>query len=163
MNEDIFKLAHEVLDTARVKGLSIATAESCTGGGIGAALTAIPGSSDVFLGGVIAYANRIKHDVLGVREDTLIQYGAVSGPVAKAMAEGVLRLTGADLAVSVTGIAGPGGGTPDKPVGTVWVGLAQRHGSHAHTAAQDFHFGNPGREQIRTATIKASLEMLKRP
>ena len=160
MNEDVHILAREVLDKSRAKGLSIATAESCTGGGIGAALTSVPGSSDIFLGGVIAYANRIKHDVLGVPEDTLTQYGAVSGPVAKAMAEGVLRLTGADLTVAVTGIAGPGGGTPEKPVGTVWIAVAKRHHDHIHCAARLHNFKDQGREPIRNATIRAALEML---
>ncbi|MFN2114693.1 MAG: CinA family protein [Anaerolineae bacterium] len=111
--------AREVLDEARRRNVLCATAESCTGGLVGALLTAIPGSSDAYAGGVIAYSNDVKSSVLGVTTDSLQRYGAVSEEVAVAMATGVARAVGADVAVSVTGVAGPGGGTPDKPVGLV--------------------------------------------
>ena len=119
-------LAAVLLDRLRSKGLSMAVAESCTGGMIGERLTAIPGSSDVFLGGVIAYANGVKLGLLGVDPVVLERDGAVSEAVAGAMAAGAARATGADLAVAVTGVAGPGGGSESKPVGTVWFGFAVR-------------------------------------
>lgn len=114
-------LAELVLARARERGLYLATAESCTGGGVGARLTAVPGSSDVFVGGVIAYDNRIKVQALGVPAELMQRHGAVSGPVAEAMVRGVASRLGADLAIAVTGIAGPGGGTEEKPVGLVFV------------------------------------------
>ncbi|MBP9199249.1 MAG: CinA family protein, partial [Gemmatimonadales bacterium] len=109
----------------------LGTAESCTGGGIGARLTAIPGSSEVYRGGVVAYDNRLKVDLHGVPEELLARAGAVSAEVAEAMASTALGRLGADLAISVTGIAGPGGGTPEKPVGLVYLGLATRAGVRA--------------------------------
>ncbi|MBK9690514.1 MAG: competence/damage-inducible protein A [Gemmatimonadetes bacterium] len=124
-------LAALVLQAARERGLHLGTAESCTGGGIGARLTAIPGSSEVYRGGVVAYDNRLKVDLLGVPEELLARAGAVSAEVAEAMASAALGRLGADLAVSVTGIAGPGGGTPEKPVGLVYLGLATRAGVRA--------------------------------
>lgn len=105
------------------RGLTIATAESCTGGSLAAAITSVPGCSSVMLGGVVAYHNSVKAKILGVSEETLAVHGAVSEPVVRQMALGVSALTGADCAVATSGIAGPGGGTADKPVGTVWVAL----------------------------------------
>lgn len=105
------------------RGLSVATAESCTGGRVAAAITSVAGCSAVMLGGVVAYHNNVKTKVLGVSEDVLAGYGAVSEPVVRQMVQGVAALTGADCAVATSGIAGPGGGTPGKPVGTVWVAL----------------------------------------
>jgi len=119
--EDGTDLAAVVLDLCRERGLSIAVAESCTGGLLGARLTAIPGSSDVVLGGVIAYANDVKAELLGVSKDDLLVQGAVSEPVVRAMATGVRATTGARIGMAITGIAGPGGGTEEKPVGTVWI------------------------------------------
>jgi nicotinamide-nucleotide amidase len=119
--EDTDDLAAIVLQEARERHLTLATAESCTGGGFGARLTSIPGSSDVFLGGVIAYDNRLKREELAVPESLLAEHGAVSEAVVRAMAEGAARRLRADLVVAVTGIAGPGGGTPDKPVGLVYL------------------------------------------
>ena len=108
----------------RAKGMTCATAESCTGGGIGSAITSVPGSSEVYLGGVVSYSNQVKNEVLGVSAESLEKYGAVSPQVAEEMAAGARRLMRADVAVSVTGIAGPGGGSDEKPVGLVWFGLA---------------------------------------
>ena len=112
----------------KARGLTCATAESCTGGGVGAAITAVPGASDVFLGGVVSYSNDVKKGVLGVDGATLEEHGAVSAETAGEMAAGARRLVGADIAVSVTGIAGPGGGSAEKPVGLVWFGLASAAG-----------------------------------
>ncbi len=108
-----------VLELCRVRGLTLGTAESCTGGLVGGRLTSVPGSSDVFLGGIVAYANAVKAAVLGVPAETLAVHGAVSAETAAAMAQGVRRVLGVDVAVSVTGVAGPGGGSDDKPVGLV--------------------------------------------
>ncbi|WP_434418685.1 CinA family nicotinamide mononucleotide deamidase-related protein [Nannocystis pusilla] len=118
------ELEVRVLAACRRAGLTLATAESCTGGQVAARLTAIAGASDVFAGGVVAYANSVKTGILGVREDSLAAHGAVSEPVAREMAEGARRALGADLAVAITGVAGPGGGTPEKPVGTVDFAVA---------------------------------------
>lgn len=137
------------------KGLTCATAESCTGGGVGNAITAVPGSSAVFWGGVISYDNSVKRDVLGVPENVLATVGAVSQECAAAMAKGVRRLLKTDLAVSVTGIAGPGGGTAEKPVGLVWFGLATAAG--VKTGSKVF----PGdRAAIRAAAIEHALGLL---
>lgn len=122
--ENDVDLAAVVLDRMRDRGLRLAIAESCTGGLIGARLTEIPGSSDVFVGGVIAYDNQLKVDALGVSSALIAEHGAVSGPAAGAMAAGALERFGADVAIAVTGIAGPGGGTEEKPVGTVWFGVS---------------------------------------
>ncbi len=105
------------------KKLTMATAESCTGGRIAHLITSIPGSSTYFLGGVVSYSNQVKEEVLGVSEDNLRQWGAVSEPVVEQMVKGVKKLLHVDCAVATSGIAGPGGGTPDKPVGTVWIAV----------------------------------------
>ena len=139
------------------KGLTCATAESCTGGGVGYAITAVSGSSAVFWGGVISYDNSVKRDVLGVPEEVLAKKGAVSSECAAAMAEGVRRLLKTDLAVSLTGVAGPGGGSAEKPVGLVWFGLASAKGTI--TEKQMF----PGdRAAVRTAAIEHALQLLIR-
>ncbi|MBN1520027.1 MAG: nicotinamide-nucleotide amidohydrolase family protein [Spirochaetales bacterium] len=115
--------AGALLATLADRRLKLAGAESCTGGLVAAALTAVPGSSDSFMGTVVAYANAAKVQMLGVQPDLLAAHGAVSRECAMAMAEGAAKAFGADLAYAITGVAGPGGGTPDKPVGTVWLGL----------------------------------------
>lgn len=119
-------LAENVLSSYRLRGMTVAFAESCTGGLTCARLTAIAGSSDVVCGGVVSYSNEVKKGVLGVKEGTLLQYGAVSEQTAGQMAEGVRALTGASATVSITGIAGPGGGTEEKPVGTVAFGVSAK-------------------------------------
>ena len=115
----------------RSRGETLATAESCTGGNIAHRFTAMPGASDYFLGGVVAYSNEVKTALLGVDPDSLNRYGAVSRSVAEQMAEGVRRATGATYGISTTGIAGPTGGTPGKPVGTVWMAVATPEGVHS--------------------------------
>lgn len=130
----LIEQAQRVGALLRQHGLTLAVAESCTGGLLGDALTDVPGSSDYFLGGVLAYSNSVKQQVLGVPAQTLAQQGAVSAQCAAAMANGVQRLLGSDLALSVTGIAGPGGGTPDKPVGLTWVHLAAADAQHSSRA-----------------------------
>ena len=138
-----------------LKGKTLATAESCTGGGIGAALTAVPGASKVFVGGVISYTNEVKNRVLGVDSGVLEKYGAVSSPVAGAMASGVRNLMKCDVAVSVTGLAGPGGDDFGNPVGTVCIGYADKR----QTLAKKFHFYGD-RDDIRQQAIRAALEMI---
>ena len=155
--DEIDALARQVLDHARAKGWRIATAESCTGGLVAGALTAIAGSSDVVLGGLVTYANSAKRDLLGVDEAVLAQYGAVSEPVARAMAEGALAPLGADLAVAITGVAGPGGGSADKPVGLVHFATAARAGS---TRARALRLGDIGREAVRLNSVQIALQML---
>lgn len=155
--EDGEDLAAVVLDACRAHGLRVAVAESCTGGLLGARLTAIPGSSDVVLGGVIAYANAVKVASLGVREETLAQWGAVSEAVALEMASGVRASLGADVGVGITGVAGPGGGTAAKPVGTVWI-AADVQGRRAAEVAR-----YPGdREEIRVRAAQAALALMLR-
>ncbi len=149
------KTAEELVKALIEKKLTCATAESCTGGGVGHAITSVAGASSVFWGGVISYDNSVKRDVLGVSEEVLLTKGAVSSECAAAMAEGARRLMGTDLAVSVTGIAGPGGGSAEKPVGLVWFGVATASG--VTTDKQIF----PGtREAVRTAAIEHALELL---
>ncbi|HWG55285.1 MAG TPA: competence/damage-inducible protein A [Gaiellaceae bacterium] len=146
-----------VLDRLRERGLTVATAESCTGGLVAARLTEVPGSSDVVLGGIVAYANDVKERELGVARELLEEHGAVSAEVAEAMARGARRRLGADVAVAVTGIAGPSGGTPEKPVGLVYL--------HAETpdAAEGSTFTFPGdRESIRRRSVVAALHLVRR-
>lgn len=120
---EIRERAARLVALLQSRGQTIATAESCTGGSLAAAITSVPGCSSVMLGGVVAYHNSVKAQVLGVGEELLAEHGAVSEPVVRCMALGVSTLTDADCAVATSGIAGPGGGTADKPVGTVWVAL----------------------------------------
>jgi nicotinamide-nucleotide amidase len=126
-------LEQTVIAQATTLGKKIATAESCTGGFIAHRLTNVPGAAAVFLQGWVTYANEAKMRELGVPAQLIETHGAVSEPVAAAMAAGALRMSGADLAISVTGIAGPDGGTPEKPVGTVWLGLARKDGGAPQT------------------------------
>lgn len=154
---DIDELAKAVLAEARQRGLRIAAAESCTGGLVAAALTGIAGSSDVFERGFVTYANAAKTELLGVPAAVLERAGAVSAETAGAMAEGALGASPADLAVAVTGIAGPGGGSAGKPVGLVWFALARR-GRAVETLEQ--RFGDLGRGQVRLAATRCALDLL---
>lgn len=150
-------LAELVLDAARRRGARIATAESCTGGLVGARLTEIPGSSDVYVGGIVAYANELKTGVLGVDPALVAEHGAVSQSVALAMARGAAERLGADAAVSVTGIAGPGGGSEAKPVGTIWYGVAFDGRIDSYGTVL------PGtRHDIRARAAQAALHLLLR-
>jgi len=151
-------LASVVLAALRQRGETLAVAESCTGGGLGAALAAVPGASEVFLGGVIAYANAVKQALLAVPADLLESQGAVSDPVAVAMAEGARRITGATWGVAVTGIAGPGGGSTTKPVGLVHIAVAGPDGCRSEAV----RFGR-GRQRtwIQTLTVGESLNRLR--
>jgi competence/damage-inducible protein CinA-like protein len=150
-------LAAVVLERARRTGWTLGTAESCTGGLVGVRLTEIAGSSDVFMGSAVCYANRLKIELLGVPPAVIEAHGAVSEPVARAMAEGACRRLGVDLAVAVTGVAGPGGGTPEKPVGTVWYAAADRNGTVARTSVV---LGT--RSEIRARAAQAALDLLRR-
>jgi nicotinamide-nucleotide amidase len=151
-------LASVVLELLRQRGQTLAVAESCTGGGLGAALAAVPGASDVFLGGVIAYANAVKERLLGVPPELLAVHGAVSDPVAQAMAEGGRRATGATWAIAVTGIAGPGGGSAEKPVGLVHLAIAGPDGC----TSEGVRFGSSrGRTWIQRLTAGEALHRLR--
>ena len=151
-------LASVVLEQLRKQQQTLSVAESCTGGGLGAELTAIPGSSDVLLGGVIAYSNALKQSLLGVSAELLEQFGAVSDPVAKAMAEGVRHLTGSDWSMAITGIAGPGGGTADKPVGLVHIAVAGPDGC----VSQPIRLGDSrGRDWVRIVSAGEALNRLR--
>ena len=121
----------EIGECLRARHLTMGTAESCTGGYIAHLITRVAGSSDYFCGGVVSYSNEVKHHVLGVSEESLVQYGAVSCPVVEQMALGAIRVLGCDCAVATSGIAGPGGGSPEKPVGTVWIAAALKTPGHS--------------------------------
>jgi len=153
---DLLDLAKDVLVAAKEHNIEIATAESCTGGLISACLTAIPGSSDIFECGVVSYSNESKSRLLGVPRDAISDHGAVSDIVASAMAEGALAQCDADIAISVTGIAGPDGGTKDKPVGLVFLALAE---TDQDAMVKRYVFAGT-RTDIRRATVAAALELL---
>jgi nicotinamide-nucleotide amidase len=155
--EDGADLASAVLQQLRERGMKIAVAESCTGGMLGARLTAIPGSSDVVLGGVISYANAVKESLLGVRASTLATHGAVSEECAREMAAGVRGRLQADVAVAITGVAGPDGGTPEKPVGTVCIAVDVRG---AVRSVRTSILGD--REEIRRRSTQAALNLVRR-
>lgn len=138
-------------------GATVACAESCTGGNIAHLITTVPGASAFFLGGVVAYSNEVKKRVLGVQPADLEKYGAVSEPVALQMAQGVRRLTGAQWAVATTGVAGPDGGTPQKPVGTVWIAVAGPQGARA----EKFLFSHTRQRNIGRASVQALLLLLR--
>ncbi len=155
MNEPLTGLAARLQDLAIARGLTVATAESCTGGNIAHQITTQSGSSGYFQGGVVSYAHHVKHHVLGVPQAILDSPGAVSEPCARAMAEGARALIGADLAVSTTGIAGPDGGTVRKPVGLVYIGLA----TATQTIVEERVFPGDRSEVIEAATRRA-MELL---
>jgi nicotinamide-nucleotide amidase len=156
-SEDERPVEAVVLDLCRARGLTLATAESCTGGMVGARLTSVPGSSDAYLGGVVAYADAVKAGELGVAQALLDEHGAVSAEVAAAMAAGVRERIGADVGVSVTGVAGPGGGTDAKPVGTVFLHASSPDGERS------LEFTFPGdRDGIRSRSTVAALHLVRR-
>lgn len=148
-------LSHQIVERMVACGATFATAESCTGGLISASITAVPGASKVFAGAVVVYSNELKTRLLGVTRATLDVHGAVSEQVAREMAAGAVKRLGVDLAVSVTGIAGPDGGTLDKPVGLVYLGVAGPRGVTA--VRRQFH-GN--RDAVRAQSVQAALELL---
>lgn len=146
-----------LIERCRTAGVTLATGESCTGGLIAAILTEVPGSSDVVERGFITYSNRAKSDLLGVPIALIDDHGAVSEPVARAMAEGVLAASPAEIAIAVTGIAGPGGGTADKPVGLVHLAAARRGGRLVHDKQL---FGDRSRREIRFLTVQRALALV---
>jgi nicotinamide-nucleotide amidase len=154
---DVLESAARLVDALRARNRRVATAESCTGGLLAGAITSIAGSSDVFEQGFITYANSAKVAMLGVDRAVLDQYGAVSMDVARAMAEGALRTAAADVAAAITGIAGPSGGTAEKPVGLVFIGIASRN---AVTSVRRFEFGDIGRNGVRLASVSKALKLL---
>jgi nicotinamide-nucleotide amidase len=156
-SDRLLNLARLVIDDAQQRRLKIVTAESCTGGLLSALLVEIPGSSKVFERGFVTYSNKAKEEVLGVPGDLLADYGAVSEPVARAMAEGALEESRANISISITGIAGPGGGTPMKPVGSVHFALARENAPIRHKLE---NYGDIGRTEIRLASLDTALQML---
>lgn len=148
-----------VLETAKhlqERGLTLATAESCTGGGLSYWLTSVPGSSHWFERGFVTYSNAAKTSLLGVKENTIANYGAVSGETAIEMADGVLKFSPADIGVAITGIAGPDGGTQDKPVGTVWLALAMKN----QPTVSQLQLFSGDRQAVRLAAIAKALELI---
>jgi nicotinamide-nucleotide amidase len=153
---DLLFRAEKLLADARGKKLKIVTAESCTGGLIAGLLTEIAGSSDVVERGFVTYSNESKQELLGVPDDLIVQHGAVSAEVARDMALGALKQARADLSVAVTGIAGPGGGTKDKPVGLVHLAAARGD----QVIHRECRFGDIGRREVRLKSVETALEML---
>jgi nicotinamide-nucleotide amidase len=149
--------AASLLEACRARGVLLATAESCTGGLIAAALTSIPGSSDVVERGFVTYSNAAKAELVGVPAELIAQHGSVSEPVVRAMAEGAITHSRADIAVSVTGVAGPGGGTATKPVGLVWLGLARR----GQPTVAERHLFPGDRTAIREAAVGRAFAMIR--
>lgn len=157
MDRETWARAETVLSLFRKRGWTLATAESCTGGLVAGALTAIPGSSDVVDRGFVTYSNTAKMEMLGVPPAVLDAHGAVSEQTARAMAQGACRAAGVDAAVSITGVAGPGGGSAEKPVGLVHFACARRDGAVRH---REMRFGDIGRDGVRHASVLVALEML---
>ena len=151
-------IEENVGEKLRCLGQTIGTAESCTGGSIAALLTSVAGSSDYFTGSVVAYANSVKRNILGVSESDLHQYGAVSQQVVEQMAKGALRVLGCDWAIATSGIAGPGGGTPDKPVGTVWIAVANKN----EVVSKIYRFHTIREQNIQRTVNMALLLLLER-
>ena len=158
--EELVAAARRVVEANHAAGRRIAVAESCTGGLVAAALTEIPGSSDVFGCGYVTYSNEAKQKLLGVSGDVLETFGAVSIAVAWSMAQGALRGSDADVAVAITGVAGPGGGSERKPVGTVVFARAEKGGDPEDVIADKRHFGDLGRGGVRLQAALCALELL---
>ncbi len=157
---ELLDRAREVIDANRARGKRVVVAESCTGGLISAALTEIPGSSDVFQSGYVTYSNESKMAMLGVSQDVLETFGAVSIAVAWGMAQGALARSGADVAVAITGVAGPNGGTPQKLVGMVVFARARRGADPREIVADTKNFGDIGRGGVRLQAALCALELL---
>ena len=157
--EALLAQARQFLEDARAQGLRVVTAESCTGGLIAGLLTEIPGSSDVVERGFVTYSNEAKEDLLGVPGELIAQYGAVSEPVARAMAQGALKHSLAHLAVAVTGIAGPGGGTAEKPVGLVYVAALRLERA---PVIKQLRLGDIGRSEVRSRTVAEAMALLRK-
>jgi nicotinamide-nucleotide amidase len=155
---EIETLARLLIDEARGRSLRVVTAESCTAGLVAGAICAIPGASDIFDRGFVTYSNRAKQEMLGVPGDLIADMGAVSEPVARMMAEGALENSNAHIAVAITGVAGPGGGTPMKPVGTVHIATARANQGLMHRAV---FFEFETREEIQLAAVQAALQALR--
>lgn len=153
VNDELLKAVTEIGAVLRARGELLATAESCTGGGLAALLTAVPGSSTWFDRGYVTYSNRAKIEMLGVPALLVATHGAVSEKVVRAMAEGAMEHGHAQVAVAITGIAGPSGGSPEKPVGTVWIGWSRRG---QHTRATRFNFAG-NRDAVRSESVRAAL------
>jgi nicotinamide-nucleotide amidase len=158
MTQDLRDRAAALLDAYRQKGLKIATAESCTGGLVAGLLTEISGSSAVVERGFVTYSNEAKTEMIGVPTDLIASHGAVSEPVARAMAEGALARSRADVAVGITGVAGPTGGTATKPVGLVHFGLARKGAPTVHLERR---YGELGRENVRRRAVEDALSLLE--
>ncbi len=156
-DDDLARRAAQLIALCRARGLTLATAESCTGGLVAGLITSVAGSSDVFERGFVTYSNEAKVECLGVNAALLDRFGAVSPEVARAMAEGVLERSHADVGVSITGIAGPGGGSAEKPVGLVHFGYGRRDGP---AATLEKRFGDLGRAQVRRAAVGVALDLL---
>ncbi|MGI9201558.1 MAG: CinA family protein [Woeseiaceae bacterium] len=156
-HEAINELAQALVDELGSASKAVATAESCSGGWIAKAITDVPGASDVFHYGIVSYSNGAKESLLGVKLDTLEQHGAVSEATVSEMADGALHLSGADIAVAVSGVAGPGGGSEDKPVGTVWFAWAVRDGANAKITTSCEHFDGD-RDLVRELTVAHALQ-----
>jgi nicotinamide-nucleotide amidase len=157
--DTIEELASQLVRKLSAASQTVATAESCTGGGIATALTAVAGSSDCFGYGIVSYSNAAKESLLGVDAETLRAHGAVSEAVVREMARGALRLSGADFSVAVSGIAGPGGGSAEKPVGTVWFAWGRRARADQEIDAAVHHLDGD-RAAVRTASVRLALEGL---
>jgi len=153
----MMKNYHQLIEQLKAKKLTISTAESCTGGLVAKLLTDIPGSSDVFIGGFVSYSNEMKMKWLGVKKETLLNYGAVSEQTVGEMLDGIMRETGSDFAVAVSGIAGPTGGTPEKPVGTIFIGVAL----FEQKVVKKYHFQG-SREDVRVKSAIKVVEMIQK-
>jgi nicotinamide-nucleotide amidase len=158
--EEILAAARRVIDANRARGRTFALAESCTGGLVAAAITEIPGSSDVFERGFVTYSNDAKIEMINVSADVLDTFGAVSIATAWSMAQGALEASGADIAVAITGVAGPDGGTEKKPVGTVVFARAEKGADPQHVVADRKEFGDLGRGGVRFQAVLCALELL---
>ena len=160
LNGEIMEQARKLIERCHAAGVMIGTAESCTGGLLSAYLTAVPGSSAAFERGFVTYSNAAKAEMLGVDPELIDTHGAVSHEVAGAMTAGVLTRAPVDLAASITGVAGPGGGSAEKPVGLVFIGGGRKTAEGAEISVARYTFGDCGRNVVRERTVAAALEML---